>query len=97
MDYLTDELNNIIENYIYNDLFNDNIVEEELKVLIYNHFENINNIDIFYFNNGCYFRVFVVLNINKMYDPIKFRKNFDIEILINNKRKNIINKCFGIL
>jgi glycerophosphoryl diester phosphodiesterase len=87
-----EQVNEIVINFIYDEGYDETIIEKELEKLIKEQIENVNEIDVFFssFEDGM--RIQIILKINKIYDHIKCVYLFDPEILINNKRKYRLKK-----
>jgi hypothetical protein len=92
LDY-KEKLNEIVTNFIYEEGYEEDIIEQRLTFLINEQIENIYEVDVYFCClSSVEMKIEIILKIIKEYDPIKCRYLFDTDILLNSKRKFRLQK-----
>lgn len=94
MDY-KEKLNEIVTNFIYDEGYEEDVIEQKLESLIKEQIENIHEVDVYFCSTSSTDdekKIEIILKIIKNYDPIKCRYLFDTDILLNSKRKIRLQK-----
>lgn len=93
MDY-KEKLNEIVINFIYDEGYEEDVIEQKLESLIKEQIENIDEVNVYFCSTESSeeMKIEIILKIIKNYDPIKCRYLFDTDILLNSKRKIRLQK-----
>jgi hypothetical protein len=90
-----DEVKNIVLNFIHNEGYEESQIEWKIKKLIEEKIENISFLNVYFVPGLNKVKVRVMLKINRIHDPIKYSEDFDIEIIINSKRKKRLKELLN--
>lgn len=86
-----------INNFIHNEEYEEKQIEKRLEDLIKEKIKDTKSVSVYLSPFIHKFRIRVYLKLKNNHDPMKFRYEFDNEILTNNKRKTTLKRILNEL
>lgn len=90
-----DIIKETINNFIHNEEYEEKQIEKRLEESIKEKIKDIKSVSVYLSPFLHKFKIRVYLKLKNNHDPMKFRYEFDNEILTNNKRRITLKKILN--